>query len=88
MPITSGWKDGYYAAWWIGILSADFQTKSELASPNTNWESPAFAKAWNTLISLRDAGYMTPHDEGIALFPDAVNNFGAGKGAMFLGSVR
>jgi ABC-type glycerol-3-phosphate transport system substrate-binding protein len=86
VPIASGWKDGYYAEWWLDVTAAQYQTPSELANyAKTNWRSPAFAKAWNLLIDLRKSGYTTPNDEAIPLFPDTVDSFGAGKAAIFLG---
>jgi len=86
VPVASGWKDGYYAEWWLDVTAAQYQTPAELANyAKTNWQSPAFAKAWNLLIDLRKRGYTTPNDEAIPLFPDTVDSFGAGKAAIFLG---
>jgi len=85
-PISSGFKDGYYAEWWLDVTAAQYQTPAELANyAKTNWRSPAFAKAWNLILDLRNRGCMTPNDEAIPLFPDAVDAFGAGKAGMFLG---
>lgn len=87
IPITAGWKDGYYAEWWVDVLSAQYMTPSQLAAAgkNSNWESPAISKAFSRLLELSDKGYMTPNAEAIPLFPDVVNNFGSGKGAIFIG---
>ncbi len=86
VPIASGFKDGYYAEWWLDVTAAQYQTPAELANyAKTNWRSPAFAKAFNLLLDLRQRGYMTPNDEAIPLFPDTVDSFGAGKAAIFLG---
>jgi ABC-type glycerol-3-phosphate transport system substrate-binding protein len=87
IPITAGWKDGYYAEWWVDVLAAQYMTPAQLASSgvNSNWQSPAIAKSFTRLIELSDKGYMTPNAEAIPLFPDVVNNFGAGKGAFFMG---
>ena len=47
-PITAGWKDGYYAEWWVDVLSAQYMTPAQLASAGVkpNWQSPAIAKAF------------------------------------------
>jgi ABC-type glycerol-3-phosphate transport system substrate-binding protein len=32
VPIASGWKDGYYAEWWLDVTAAQYQTPAELAN--------------------------------------------------------
>ena len=87
MPITAGWKDGYYAEWWVDVLAQQYMTPAQLASSgvNPNWQAPWIAKSFARLLELSNKGYMTPNAEAIPLFPDVVNNFGAGKGAIFMG---
>jgi multiple sugar transport system substrate-binding protein len=86
-PISAGWKDGYYAEWWVDVLSQQYMTPAQLASAgvNPNWQSPWIAKSFARLLELSGKGYMTPNAEAIPLFPDVVNNFGAGKAAIFIG---
>jgi multiple sugar transport system substrate-binding protein len=87
VPIVAGFKDGYYAEWWADVLSAQYMTDAQLAASyaKPNWQSPAMARAWGLLLDLHKRGCMTPNAEAIPLFPDTVNNFGSGKGAIFLG---
>jgi ABC-type glycerol-3-phosphate transport system substrate-binding protein len=86
-PINAGWKDGYLGEWWIDVLSANYMTPAELVAsgPKPNWQSPAIVKAFGLLQQLVDKGYMTKNAEAIPLFPDAINNFGAGKAAFMVG---
>ena len=86
-PISAGWKDGYYAEWWVDVLAQQYMTPAQLASSGVkpNWQSPWIAKSFARLIELQDKGCMTKNAEAIPLFPDVVNNFGAGKGAIFVG---
>jgi ABC-type glycerol-3-phosphate transport system substrate-binding protein len=69
------------------VLSAQYMTPSQLAASGAkpNWESSAISKAFARLQELSDKGYMTANAEAVPLFPDVVNNFGAGKAAIFLG---
>ncbi len=86
-PINAGWKDGYLGEWWVDVLSANYMTPAELVASGSkpNWESPAIQKAFGLLQDLVDKGYMTKNAEAIPLFPDAINNFGAGKAAFMVG---
>ena len=86
-PINAGWKDGYLGEWWVDVLSANYMTPAELVASGAkpNWKSPAITKAFGLLQQLVDKGYMTKNAEAIPLFPDAINNFGAGKAAFMVG---
>jgi ABC-type glycerol-3-phosphate transport system substrate-binding protein len=85
-PINAGWKDGYLGEWWIDVLSAQYMTPAQLTASGfkPNWQSPAIMKAFGLLQSLVNDGYMTSNAQAIPLFPDTVNNFGAGKGAFMV----
>jgi ABC-type glycerol-3-phosphate transport system substrate-binding protein len=87
VPIVAGYKDGYYAEWWTDVLSMQYVTQAQLEASyaNPNWTAASIEKGFNLLVSLYKKGYMTPNSVAIPLFPDTVNNFGAGKGAIFLG---
>ena len=69
------------------MLSANYMTPAELVASGVkpNWKSPAITKAFGLLQQLVDKGYMTKNAEAIPLFPDAINNFGAGKAAFMVG---
>lgn len=87
VPIVAGFKDGYYAEWFGDLFAAQFMTPSDVDkfTANPQWTTAAMVKALTYMTTLYKQGYMTPNAEGINLFPDTVNNFGAGKGAMYVG---
>lgn len=85
IPITAGFKDGYYGEWLADLLSGQLLTAGAASSPTPNYQSSAMVTAWNDILKLVKDGYMTPNSAGIPLFPNVVNNFAAGKGAMFVG---
>jgi raffinose/stachyose/melibiose transport system substrate-binding protein len=85
VPIVAGFQDGYYGEWWGDILSGQLMTAAQASSPSPNWTNPALVTALTDMVSLYKDGYMTPNAAGIPLFPNTVNNFAAGKGAIFLG---
>lgn len=87
VPISGGFKDGGLMDWMGTLFSAQFQTDDELAKAASapDWASPAIGR----MVSLVQEAYkrkcFTPHAEAVNLFPDAVNNFKAGKAAIGLG---
>jgi ABC-type glycerol-3-phosphate transport system substrate-binding protein len=87
IPLVTGFKDGYQAETWMDVLGSQYMTDAQLkAFPrHPQWTSAPIYKGFNLLVQLNQLGYTTPHSEGIAIFPDAVNNFAAGKGALFMG---
>lgn len=85
VPFAAGFKDGYYAEWWGDLFSGQFMTPAQAASTNPNWSSPAIVKALSYMYELYQKGCMTPDAASVPLFPDTVNNFADGKGAMFVG---
>ena len=87
VPIVAGFKDGYYAEFWTDVLSLQYMTRSQVEASyaKPNWTSPAMTKAFGLLVDLYKKGYMTPNAVAIPLLPDTVNNFGADKGAIFVG---
>jgi multiple sugar transport system substrate-binding protein len=86
VPVAAGLKDGYYGEWWGDTFGPQYMSDQELLSSyaNPNWTNPAIIKGVSKLTELQQKGYLTPNAEGITLFPEAVNAFGAGKGAMIL----
>jgi ABC-type glycerol-3-phosphate transport system substrate-binding protein len=87
VPIVAGYKDGYYAEWFVDILASQFMSNAQLSQMQrqANWLDPAWAKGWQYMLELNKLGYMTPESPAINYYPDAVNNFGSGKGAMLVG---
>jgi multiple sugar transport system substrate-binding protein len=85
VPIVAGFKDGYYAEWWGDLFSGQYMTAAQAASTNPSWTSPAMVKALTYMKELYQKGCMTPDAASVNLFPDTVNNFADGKGAIFVG---
>lgn len=86
-PIGAGWKDGYYAEWALMQLAHQYQTDEELAQAvnNQDWTSPALDRGFQLLNQLWERGCFTPNSEAIPLFPNAIDEFKAGKSAIFFG---
>jgi len=89
VPIAAGFKDGHYAVWLLEQFMSQYQTDAERAKSLTapDWRSPAARKGLERIAELQRRGCFTPGSKDIALFPDAVDDFEAGKGAIFLGLV-
>lgn len=87
IPVVAGFKDGFYAEWWADVFASQFlpQATRQHYLGYPTWTNPSIAKGLSYLVQLDKDGYMTPNANGINLFPDTVNNFGAQKGAIFLG---
>jgi multiple sugar transport system substrate-binding protein len=88
-PIGAGWKDGGYMFWWGTLFGAQYQTDEELgrAASDPDWATPAQGKVIDLIREARARKCFTPNAEAVNLFPDAVNDFKAGKSAMFVGLV-
>src|SRR5579884_3076275 len=86
VPISAGWKDGYYAEWWASALAPQLMTPSQQATfiRHPDWTSAPITRALTLMLQLSQAGYMTPDALGLTLFPQAIDNFHAGKAAMVL----
>lgn len=86
IPISAGWKDGYYGEWWASIFAPQFMTPQQQSTfiAHPNWTIAPIAKALGYMHELWQKGYMTPQAPGLTLFPQAINNFHAGKAAMVL----
>ncbi len=86
VPISGGFKDGYYAEWWFDNLASQFMTNAELrAFPSKpRWTHPAIKKGFELTLDLIERGYMTPNSEGLALFPDVLDAFKGGRAAILL----
>jgi multiple sugar transport system substrate-binding protein len=87
-PFTGGNKEGYENRWW---LDAGWQTvnTSEQAAQVGRGEIPAtdpiVAKAFGPEQMMQEAGLFEDDRFTTPLFPDGVQRFADGKGAMFLG---
>lgn len=87
VPITGGTKD-YTVDFMFRALAANvygkdvygLQTGKQGYANNT-----AFKKAAEMMVELKEKGYFDPNGASIPYFLDAINNFAAGKGAIFCG---
>jgi multiple sugar transport system substrate-binding protein len=88
VPIAAGWKDGYYGEWWASAIAGQFMSAAQQTDfiRNPTWTIKPLTTAFDYMLQLSKAGYMTPHAEGIGLLPQAQNLFAAGKAAIFLGA--
>jgi len=87
VPIVAGWKDGYYAEWFGELFATQLLSEDQVANyyANPEWTDPAMVKGLDYVKQLVDRDCTTPNAEAIPLFPNAVDNFASGKGAMFVG---
>jgi ABC-type glycerol-3-phosphate transport system substrate-binding protein len=87
VPISAGWKDGYYAEWFASVWAPQLMTPSQQVAfiGHPQWNSKPVETALSYMRKLSQDGYMTPGALGLTLFPQAVDNFHAGKAAMFIG---
>jgi raffinose/stachyose/melibiose transport system substrate-binding protein len=86
IPISAGWKDGYYGEWWASIFAPQFMTAAQQQTfiSHPDWTIPPIAKALTYMKELWQKGYMTPQAPGLTLFPQAIDNFHSGKAAIVL----
>ena len=87
-PFGGGNKEGYENDWWFTALwggVASKQDSYDLASGKIKWTDPKVAQVTNDYVNLFKAGYFSDSYTSTPLFPDGVNDFAAGKSAMFLG---
>lgn len=87
VPITGGVKD-YTANFMFRCLAANVYGK-DVAGLKTGKQdfahNAAFKKAALMMVELKQKGYFDPNGASIPYFMDAINNFAAGKGAIFCG---
>jgi ABC-type glycerol-3-phosphate transport system substrate-binding protein len=85
-PIAGGWKDGYYAEWWLMQLAHQYQTDEVIEKATTpDWADPALDKAFGLIRDLYERGCFTENSEAIPLFPNVINEFKAGKAGIMVG---
>lgn len=83
--ISGGFKDGYLWEWWAFPLLDQLMSPSAtsaFAQYNYPMTSPPFQQVWADVKGL--APYFVANSAGVSLYPDAYNNFDAGKSAMLL----
>jgi raffinose/stachyose/melibiose transport system substrate-binding protein len=89
VPITAGFQGGPFTIDFLfrcfiaNIYGADVK---DLGTGKQNFAgNAAFKKASELVAEMFEKGYMDPAGTSTPYFMDAGNNFGAGKGAMFVG---
>jgi len=87
-PFASGNKEGYENQWWLSVLWAglfDVEQTQALARGEIKFTDQQFVDVIERYQQLNDAGYFGDARFSTPLFPDGVDSFSNGEGAMFLG---
>ena len=87
-PFASGNKEGYENQWWLSVIWAglfDVDETQALARGDIKFTDQQFRDVMETYQQLNDAGYFGDARFSTPLFPDGVDSFSNGEGAMFLG---
>jgi ABC-type glycerol-3-phosphate transport system substrate-binding protein len=87
-PFGGGNKEGYSNDWWFTALWGGMATKEDafaLANGDLKWTDPKVVDAHQKYIDLVKGGYLPEAYASTPLFPDAIDDFAAGKSAIFLG---
>ncbi|TCL62535.1 raffinose/stachyose/melibiose transport system substrate-binding protein [Hydrogenispora ethanolica] len=87
VPITGGTRD-YTANFMFRTFAANIFGKnvSGLQTGKLGFEkNAAFKKAAQMMVELKQKGYFDPNGASTPYFMDAINNYAAGKGAIFCG---
>ncbi len=87
VPITGGTRD-YTANFMFRALAANVYGKDVYGLQNGKQnfaKNAAFKKAAEMMVELKQKGYFDPNGASIPYFLDAINNYAAGKGAIFCG---
>lgn len=88
VPLVTGTKDGSYVEWLWENVAAQLMTEQQAADvPLGKYplNGADMVKAMEMVKTLFDKGLVSPDYQDVAIFPELVNSFGAGKGAFFLG---
>lgn len=87
VPISAGWKDGYYLEFWTYVwgrqlLGEDqFDQWKALEFP---MDSPEFEIVYTTVLEMQEAGCFSEDAIGLDTFTDTVGNFNSGRAGMYL----
>jgi raffinose/stachyose/melibiose transport system substrate-binding protein len=91
VPITTGLQGNPYG---IDFLMRTFVANiygpdvKDLVTGKQNFKNnQAFLKSVKIVKEIFDKGYIDPDGTSVPYFVDAINNFSAGKGAMFIGLI-
>lgn len=87
VPITGGVRD-YTANFMFRTFAANIYGKDVFGLQTGKQgfaKNAAFKKAAQMMVELKQKGYFDPDADSIPYFMDAINNFAAGKGAIFCG---
>lgn len=87
VPITGGTRD-YTANFMFRALAANIFGKNvyDLQTGKAGYaKNAAFKKAAEMMLELKTKGYFDPNGASVPYFMDAINNYAAGKGAIFCG---
>lgn len=87
-PFASGNQEGYENQWWLSVIWAglfDVEETQALARGEISFADQQLRDVVERYQQLNDAGYFGDARFSTPLFPDGVDSFSNGEGAMFLG---
>jgi multiple sugar transport system substrate-binding protein len=87
VPIINGYADGYGVEQFMDVFMIQRMSQDEIKRNNQkpNWTRQEQIEALKYTQELKDKGCTDPKVAGIKMWPNSLNAFAAGKGAMFQG---
>lgn len=88
-PIINGYGDGYGVEQFMDVFMIQLVPEAELETYNQapDWSRPELVQSLQYTQELLDHGCTDPKAAGIPMWPNSLNKFAAGQGAIFQGLV-
>jgi multiple sugar transport system substrate-binding protein len=86
-PIINGYADGYGVEQFMDVYMTQLMTVEDLRANNADpdWMRPELIRSLEYTQEMLDRGCTHPSAAGFPMWPDSLDNFAAGDGAMFQG---
>lgn len=86
-PVINGYADGYGVEQFMDVFMIQLMSVEESRANNSapDWSRPEQIRSLELTQELLNEGCTHPGAAGIPMWPNALNKFGAGEGAMFQG---
>jgi multiple sugar transport system substrate-binding protein len=86
-PIINGYGDGYGVEQFMDVFMIQLVPEAELETYNQDpdWTRPELQQALGYTQELLDHGCTDPNAAGVPMWPNSLNKFAAGQGAIFQG---
>jgi multiple sugar transport system substrate-binding protein len=86
-PIINGYADGYGVEQFMDVYMTQLMTVEDLRANNVDpdWMRPELIRSLELTQEMLDAGCTHPDAAGFPMWPDSLDNFAAGDGAIFQG---